>query len=440
MRVRLAVVVGWLALCWIASAEAQEKKTEKAKPKPKAPTAVIRWVEPTGSATLSGPVKVRIRIEAPQGAALPTIVYAGLGGPPWIKLSPIEKTSEWTGTLDSSMVPNGPERLMVLTNAKARAEMSTTVQNPLKIFFGDLHSHTSYSDGQLVPKAAFEYARDVAKLDVFALTDHLEAVDDTEWRDMRDEAGRANEDGRFVAMAALEWTKKDGHALIFDPKTRIWPTDVAGFYEAIAKCDVVVKFNHPARGDTVFNGLAFDQAASKVISMMEVRTPDEELAYIRALSLGWKIAPDGSDDTHTANWGSARAWTGILAPGLTHRCIWDALKNRRMYSTLDRNCRLSFEVNGYPMGEIVEKPAETVAVAVALEDPDPNDVIDKVELFEDGKVVATEEPKKTQCTWTPKVAPSAGPHYYFVKATQADGNLLRSAPVWITVAEKSAAK
>jgi hypothetical protein len=28
-----------------------------------------------------------------------------------------------------------------------------------------------------------------------------------------------------------------------------------------------------------------------------------------------------------------------------------------------------------------------------------------------------------------------GKHYYFVKVTQADGNLLWSAPVWVTVAD-----
>jgi hypothetical protein len=30
--------------------------------------------------------------------------------------------------------------------------------------------------------------------------------------------------------------------------------------------------------------------------------------------------------------------------------------------------------------------------------------------------------------------PEPGKQYYFAKATQADGNLLRSAPVWVTVA------
>jgi hypothetical protein len=34
-----------------------------------------------------------------------------------------------------------------------------------KVFFGNLHSHTSYSDGSGTPREAYTFARDVAKLD-----------------------------------------------------------------------------------------------------------------------------------------------------------------------------------------------------------------------------------------------------------------------------------
>ena len=35
------------------------------------------------------------------------------------------------------------------------------VENPIKVFFSDLHSHCRYSDGVLLPAVAHEYARDV---------------------------------------------------------------------------------------------------------------------------------------------------------------------------------------------------------------------------------------------------------------------------------------
>ena len=39
-------------------------------------------------------------------------------------------------------------------------------------FFGNLHSHTSYSDGVLTPTDAFIVARDAADMDFLAVTDH----------------------------------------------------------------------------------------------------------------------------------------------------------------------------------------------------------------------------------------------------------------------------
>jgi hypothetical protein len=40
--------------------------------------------------------------------------------------------------------------------------------------------------------------------------------------------------------------------------------------------------------------------------------------------------------------------------------------------------------------------------------------------------------KNARC-WPVSRKPEPGRHYYFVKITQADGNMLWSAPVWVTV-------
>jgi hypothetical protein len=183
------------------------------------------------------------------------------------------------------------------------------------------------------------------------------------------------------------------------------------------------------------SGLEYSAVGDRAVKLMEVRQAKEEQAFIRALNNGWHIAPDGSDDTHGPNWGKNKSWTGILAPGLSKRNILDAMKNRRCYSTLDRNCRLLFRVNDAQMGSIVEEPVQNVKVGVRVSDADADDKIAKIELFEDGKVVATDEPNKQARCWGVERTPEPGKHYYFVKVTQADGNLLWSAPVWVTVAE-----
>ena len=41
-----------------------------------------------------------------------------------------------------------------------------------RVFFGNLHSHTSYSDGSGTPREAFQYARNIAGVHFLALTEH----------------------------------------------------------------------------------------------------------------------------------------------------------------------------------------------------------------------------------------------------------------------------
>ena len=87
-------------------------------------------------------------------------------------------------------------------------------------------------------------------------------------------------------------------------------------------------------------------------------------------------------------------------------------------------------VNGAVMGSIVEEPVKEVKVAVQVVGPDEGDDIAKIELFENGKVVETGG--KGGGVWVVAKTMEAGKHYYFAKVTQADGNLLWGAPIWVT--------
>ena len=419
------------------AAKTTAKTTTKAAEKP---VSKLDVVAPSADQTLQGTVTVQVKVAPVDPSRLPTVAFAGLGGPPWVPLKRVENTMIWSGQIDSTLVPNGPQNLIVIATVpkerRATVQLRCVLKNPLHCYFGDLHGHTYYSDGTLFPADAYAYARDVAKLDFFSLTDHLELLDDAEWRDIRLQSEKANQDGKFVTLPGLEWTKAEGHVCIFDPGTRRWPTKSPKMYQAAVDADVVVKFNHPADGTKVFNGLAYSEVGDKAVQLLEVRSAVEEKAYLRALKLGWHLAPDASTDAHSPNWGNAGRCTGILAPGLSQRNVLAALKSRHCYSTLDHNCRLSFTVNGAVMGDVVAEPCTDVRVEVSVEDPDPKDATAKIELFEDGAVVKTDEPKTPSRQWKTTCSPPPGGHYYFVKATQADGNVLWSAPVWVTVAGK----
>lgn len=372
-------------------------------------------------------------MDVPAGATAPKQMFAGLGGPPWVSLQ--QQKDRWEGKLDSTVVPNGLQQLRIVTDiSRVRAAAPVQVDNPLRVWFADLHSHSSYSDGVFFPADAYSYARQTAKLDVFALTDHLESLDEAEWLDTREAAWKANQRGQFVALVGLEWTKEWGHLCIYDPPTYRWPNDPHQFYKALVEAKVAAKFNHPGDGTVSHSGLAYSEIGDQAVQLMEVRNPQEELAYRRALRLGWHLAPDGSTDTHQANWGNLHTWTAILAPGLSPRNILDALANRRCYSTQDRNCEVFLTVNGAPMGSILTTPAPKALIRIRIEDPDPSDAIAAVELYEDDRLLETIPANSRPLTWEKTLEPTPGNHYYWCKVLQADKNTIWSAPVWVSIA------
>ncbi len=114
----------------------------------------------------------------------------------------------------------------------------STAQNG-QVFFGNLHSHTKYSDGSGTPDDAYKRARDVAHLDFLAITEYnhsqAEAGASADRKDgiliakdhrlyegpqtsaLIPAARRFTEDGKFVAFDGQEFSSisKGNHANVF---------------------------------------------------------------------------------------------------------------------------------------------------------------------------------------------------------------------------------
>ncbi len=74
--------------------------------------------------------------------------------------------------LPAALNPSGSTSLPPAAGPVATSSATTTSAARPRIFFGSLHSHTSYSDGSGTPADAFNRARDQGRMDFLAVTEH----------------------------------------------------------------------------------------------------------------------------------------------------------------------------------------------------------------------------------------------------------------------------
>ncbi len=83
--------------------------------------------------------------------------------------------------------------------------------NDRMLYWGDVHSHSILSDGSGSPEHSHYFARYVACLEFYALTDHgedlsLSGLSDWGFGIAESAANQANEPGEFVVFQGVEWT------------------------------------------------------------------------------------------------------------------------------------------------------------------------------------------------------------------------------------------
>lgn len=150
--------------------------------------------------------------------------------------------------------------------------------------------------------------------------------------------------------------------------------------------------------------------------------------YDEANIRGWKIGAAGSEDNHGETWGTWKDYRlAVLAPEKTRAAIYDALKERRFYSTLDKNLVLSFEVNDAQMGSVISPGTYDATITAG----DGNsEIFTQIILYKNGSALYTWTPNSTNPQIAQQLETASG-DYYYVKVTQADGNEAISSPVYI---------
>ena len=361
----------------------------------------------------------------------------------------------------------------------------TVGESRYQLYFGQLHSHTQYSDGAGSLESALSYVKnlpDSANVQFVAFTDHSNYFDKSgaanpegalydmslatpysqeTWNSYRSAVAAFNEAnaGSLVALAGFEmtWSGGPGHINTFNTPgivsrnntTLNNKTDYAGmraYYALLSQqegADSLSQFNHPGNTFGTFGDFAFwDPVIDSRMYMVEAGNGEGQIGaggyypsyeyYTMALDKGWHLAPTNNQDNHKGRWGNANdARDVILTDDFSEEGIYDALRAMRMYATEDKNLEIGYTVNGMLLGSSLTEVPEKLDIHVTVNDPDASDSISKVEVIVNSG--------KTAYTWDDPAVLATGdlsvtldPDYsYYIRVTQGDGDLAVTAPVWV---------
>ena len=362
----------------------------------------------------------------------------------------------------------------------------TVGESRYQLYFGQLHSHTQYSDGAGSLESALSYVKnlpDSANVQFVAFTDHSNYFDKSgaanpegalydmslatpysqeTWNSYRSAVAAFNEAnaGSLVALAGFEmtWSGGPGHINTFNTPgivsrnntTLNNKTDYAGmraYYALLSQqegADSLSQFNHPGNTFGTFGDFAFwDPVIDSRMYMVEAGNGEGQIGaggyypsyeyYTMALDKGWHLAPTNNQDNHKGRWGNANdARDVILTDDFSEEGIYDALRAMRMYATEDKNLEIGYTVNGMLLGSSLTEVPEKLNIHVTVNDPDANDTITKVEVIvNSGKTAYTWDDPAVLATGDLSVTLDPDYSYYYIRVTQGDGDLAVTAPVWV---------
>jgi len=292
--------------------------------------------------------------------------------------------AQWITVTDPVLTPSGVD-----SNPIDCRETAPSVQ----LYWGDMHSHTeSSSDAFGAPEAAFKYARDVARLDFYATSEHTyrQGLEYTppEWEKTRQLVNEYYWPGEFVTLLGYEWTISTpyGHHNVYFRGTEEeilrgedHPT-LEELWAALEGKAALTIPHHTGKRFGAGDSKAVDwsyrneelQTTVEIYSkhgQSEYYDPDHPLSYdnvspaggtsiagphyVRdAWVAGQRLGVIASSDDHSATPGQPHlGLAAVYADSLTREAVFDAIAAGRTYGTTGHRILLDFKVDGYMMGD-----------------------------------------------------------------------------------------
>ena len=329
------------------------------------------------------------------------------------------------------------------------------------LLFGDLHGHSNLSDGTGTPEDYYRYARDVAALDVAALTDHdhwgIPFLDETpaHWSRIEGAARSFHEPGQFVTLLGYEWTSwlyGHRHVLHFEDAALLRSSVDEQFdtppelWAALAGAPALT-FAHHSAGAPVATDWSIppDPALEPVTEVASTHGSSEALdspfpvrgmlegnTVRDALARGYRLGFVGSGDSHDGHPGLVQLAAGesgglaaIFAAERTREAVLEALRARRSYATNGPRIVLDVALDGQPMGAVLPAGAgKLLVVRVAA----PG-ALEAVELVTGAGVVGRTPGESRRSLGFESTLPEvAAGSWLYVRVRQSDGGAAWSSP------------
>jgi len=324
----------------------------------------------------------------------------------------------------------------------------------LRLFYGDLHNHTGYSDGLGQPEEALRQMR-ARGLHFAAITDHGEFFDREtmtgearKWEATAQQVAALTGD-EFLAIRGFEWSSpRQGHSNVwcsaaYTGYRNTGDRSMQAFYDWLTKAQpvpgaqVLASFNHPGREVVCFDGCVFVPTLDDRMVALECFNRDGDYgdAYFHALDRGWHVGAIGVSDHHRDDWGNpALPRAGILAPALTLSQLQTALMARRVFATRAPTLALLVMGRDELMGARLRLgPAEPLRIDVWCHDPLASQGRARLELHSNGgKLIATHETRGLQhVRWSVTIPARDAREHWFVVRVLYDGMVQAySSPLW----------
>lgn len=351
--------------------------------------------------------------------------------------------------------------------------------------FGNLHAHSSYSDGNKdnpanTPDEDFAFARDALCMDFMGMSEHNHSGAGMNYPDYALGYAEANSVNlvpgpgghTLVTLWGMEWgvISGGGHVLVYGFEDDLVGWEAGNYDVFVAKNDysslwttingrsgAFATLAHPnssdygnlassynATADAAIVGVAIESgpANSSSVTYNDFPSSLNYLSYYRSmLARGFRLAPQMDQDNHNMTFGRANSnRMVVLASAKNREALTEAIRAMRYYASQDCNLRVDLRNGTRAMGSEVARGG-LPALTLSITDPDA-EATTLIELW--GGQVGGSVPASPIKTYSnassfsfgagdaENIQPDNTTWYYYVVITQEDGNKAVTAPIWYT--------